>query len=556
MTDIHFFHKLFYAKSDKIYQDSIIFKYCSSSVPKRKRVKDNTRSGKTLTINYHIRTKDGNLIRVCRDSFLAILNVSKDRVQNVVKNFQMRKGEPPFERRGGDRVGDKNNEKKMSIANFIESLKCRESHYCRSHSISRDYLPCELNFRKLWEWYNESVEQNLRVKESYFRAFVNKNYNIGFGTPQKDVCSECIRFSETLKKEEDEEKRRALLLQQKVHKAKAKAFFTLLQKNEDQAESFSFDCQKNLALPKLPDQKAYFSQQYNLYNFTIVTGSSTAKLNPQNVTAFLWTDQDLPKNSNLISSALFHFLTHHTFDTETTKVRLFADGCGGQNKNSIVMGMLCAWLNQFAPKTITKIEVIFPIVGHSFMPPDRVFGLIESKIKKTNVILDPKDYESIIEKYSKVLWLGNDWKAHDWKQLTSAHIKPPGSWHFQFSSTKRFILSKKANTVTVQGEVLYKTEQGVSRSVLKRGKTLALMANPSLLTTGRISDPKKAASVNALLKVHYGDNWQNSKEFLFYKKLIYPDGAHRNAGNAEAPTEAAENQEEHRVHEVENENFL
>lgn len=56
-------------------------------------------------------------------------------------------------------------------------------------------------------------------------------------------------------------------------------------------ELYSFECQL-ASIPKLPDASAYFSQQYNLYNFIIVK----ADLNSQNVTSFQWTDVDLPKN--------------------------------------------------------------------------------------------------------------------------------------------------------------------------------------------------------------------------------------------------------------------
>lgn len=33
------------------------------------------------------------------------------------------------------------------------------------------------------------------------------------------------------------------------------------------------------------------------------------------------------------------------------------------------------------------MEIVFPIVGHYFLPPDRVFELIEKKIKNINIIM-------------------------------------------------------------------------------------------------------------------------------------------------------------------------
>ncbi|KAG5866989.1 hypothetical protein JTB14_028178 [Gonioctena quinquepunctata] len=144
----------------------------------------------------------------------------------------------------------------------------------RSRTNARIYLSCTLNIRKLYKLYNTSAEDHLKIKESYFRKFVNRNYNLGFGTPKTDVCSVCLNFKEEIKKEKDETLTTNLITKQRVHKLKANAFFAMLKEEKDNVINYSFDCQKNLALPRLPDSSAYFTQQYNLYNFTIVKGDS------------------------------------------------------------------------------------------------------------------------------------------------------------------------------------------------------------------------------------------------------------------------------------------
>nr|CAH7766309.1 unnamed protein product [Callosobruchus chinensis] len=67
--------------------------------------------------------------------------------------------------------------------------------------------------------------------------------------------------------------------------------------------------------------------------------------------------------------------------------------------------MLAYWLLNEAPAHIKTLEVVFPIVGHSFLPPDRVFGLTERKIKKQNVIIMQEEYEEMTGHYSAVLRL-------------------------------------------------------------------------------------------------------------------------------------------------------
>lgn len=42
--------------------------------------------------------------------------------------------------------------------------------------------------------------------------------------------------------------------------------------------------------------------------------------------------------------------------------------------------------------THKKMEIIFPIVGHSFLPADRVFGRTAKEFRKRDTILEPCDY--------------------------------------------------------------------------------------------------------------------------------------------------------------------
>ena len=83
-------------------------------------------------------------------------------------------------------------------------------------------------------------------------------------------------------------------------------------------------------------------------------------------------------------------------------MRLVADGCSGQNKNSTVIGMACHWLAVRAPPSVKRIELIFPMTGHSFLPPDRVFGNIEKVLKRKEVIADPSEYHAVFEQYATV----------------------------------------------------------------------------------------------------------------------------------------------------------
>lgn len=96
-------------------------------------------------------------------------------------------------------------------------------------------------------------------------------------------------------------------------------------------------------------------------------GSSGLPLNKDHVFAYYCTENVFGKNANLVGSCVYDRL-NQTDKTGITRIRLVAEGCGGQNKNSILIGMCCKWLVENID--VKVIEIIFPITGHSFMPAD------------------------------------------------------------------------------------------------------------------------------------------------------------------------------------------
>nr|CAH7713349.1 unnamed protein product [Callosobruchus chinensis] len=507
MSDIMRFHRMLYATQNKIQQDILLLKFCEGAVPKK-----GSTNMHSISIKYQIPTQKGSKLRVCKKAFLGITHVSPDRIERIVRNF-IKHGEAPTEKRGGDKVLNANIGKRLRIKQFVESLTCVESHYRRNHT-TRLYLPCDLNFTKLHKIFCNK-NQDVAVKLCFFRNYVNKNYNLAFGTPLTDACSTCLQVKEKLKQAKSDGEKVNIMTQQRIHTLRAKAFYDLLKRTDENTVMFSFDCQKNLALPKLPDQSAYFSQQINFFNFTVVCGNSQTKLTPENVKSYVWLENEFAKNSNAIASGIYNVLINQDFPKNVNKINFFADGCGGQNKNSTLMFMLAYWLLNKAPAHIKTLEVVFPIVGHSFLPPDRVFGLTERKIKKQNVIIKREEYEEMIGNYSTVLRLGEKWNILDWRTLANYVFKKPGQWHFRFNESKRFILIKSNKNVMIRGEAFYRSDFGVPKTVTKRGRNLYSLQPKVLNIQGFLKGDK--STIDNLLKSHYGQDWRNNPALEFYK---------------------------------------
>ncbi|RVE45582.1 hypothetical protein evm_009779 [Chilo suppressalis] len=100
-----------------------------------------------------------------------------------------------------------------------------------------------------------------------------------------------------------------------------------------------------------------------------VEANSKSSLTKENVFAYCWTEDEFAKDANLIVSSVYHRLCNTVFPPECNQLRLMAVGCSGQNKNSMLIAMLSRWLTKDAPAQIHLVEVVLPVVGHSFLPP-------------------------------------------------------------------------------------------------------------------------------------------------------------------------------------------
>ena len=258
-----------------------------------------------------------------------------------------------------------------------------------------------------------------------------------------------------------------------IHEKRANAFYELIRHSNEQEITFSFDCQKNQPLPKIPNQSAYYLCQLYLYNFTICLGNSKEPQGKDKTFSYVWLENEYRKGSNQIASALHHRLMS-TDLTNYQSIKLVADGCGGQNKNKTLIGMLCKYLAEEAPASVTQITLVFPVVGHSFIPPDRIFGRMESELKKQSTILTRQDYEKIFESHTTVTRFGDECPVLDWKEAVSRVIKEPGQWHFKLQPCKRVVIRRTlSGKCVIRGEVNYNNDVGEAKSVLKHGKQLS-----------------------------------------------------------------------------------
>lgn len=174
----------------------LLLKCCYAEPIKRKRPKNKKHTEKKLQTKFTIYSKSTKTrVRVCQKAFLQILDITKHRIQCVMRKF-LETGEPVKEKRGGDHKSHLFMCKKEAVMAFINLFHVDEAHYCRGKS-QRHYLAAELSINKMFKQYNaQQTEECLRVKRGFFRRVFNRNYSLGFGSPRTDVCSTCLQLLE------------------------------------------------------------------------------------------------------------------------------------------------------------------------------------------------------------------------------------------------------------------------------------------------------------------------------------------------------------------------
>jgi len=79
---------------------------------------------------------------------------------------------------------------------------------------------------------------------------------------------------------------------------------------------------------------------------------------------------------------------------------LYSDQCGGQNRN-IELALICNFIVCFDHLSPTQINHTFLVSGHSYLPCDRDFGVIEKQKKYHPEIYIPNDWITVILKARK-----------------------------------------------------------------------------------------------------------------------------------------------------------
>lgn len=522
-TDAIFFRKILFSKNEKYYQDQMISRFIQVLSVKRKRPRQSVLGAgitelkskpHNFSVVYKFPISSGkNTVKVCKIFFLHLMKFKPDRVRQIVK--KLRNNKSLAENRGGDRVSYKSLLKKESVRKFIGKLKGTQSHYNRKKS-KRVYLSSELSIRKLHTIYNQSEENpDLKVSLSMFRTIFRYEFNIGFRSPASDICGYCAMMDNKIKNASATEKP-MLFTEKRVHKKRAKCFYESMKEMKEGEKTICFDMQQVQPLPRTPIQQAFYARQIGLYNVCVMDVES------QEPTFFIWTEEQAGRGSTEVASALLAYLNSQHF-SGIDHIKLFSDGCTGQNKNNHVLHAIMYYLANHNG-SLKKVTLTFPVRGHSFLPADRVFGRVEKLVRKKPTMIERNEYYEEYAKVGQVKKLGSDWFLKDVKILGD-HLKQlPQISEMKVICIEKQLLKGNKFTIKVKGNPFYRFESNLNTySLLKRGVMWAnILKTP--LSEVPLSHPISAAKkkdVIQLLTILFENNWKEDEKFAWYHKICF-----------------------------------
>jgi hypothetical protein len=253
------------------------------------------------------------------------------------------------------------------------------------------YLPSYFSYEKL---YSSFVSQNSEIQcsiDSLKRYWMNHETfkNMKIRNPSKDVCDECSVFKNKISSLADEEftelgeiindEHQSHISQYRYMRNEYEKDIMKSRNTENKCRPIvlSFDYAQNVEIPHLSQQPGlfYFSSLKKAYQFGVVDEELDEHHH------YLYMESEGGKGSDNVVSMVIHYIKN-IMKRKSKHLILWADNCGGQNKNSTMIHTL---LDLVRLKEFDVVELKFQIKGHTRNSVDRGFGYTKRQYLSSDV---------------------------------------------------------------------------------------------------------------------------------------------------------------------------
>lgn len=336
-------------------------------------------NAKKMSYCYFFKKNNKN-VRVCKDFYLATLDVDAKRIRSSHRAVNDNTGLPAPYRRGGH---NRNRMPREFIRKHIESVPKVDSHYCRSRT-NKEYISGCLNLQILYEKYKElCAEEGVEPQKLHtYRRVFNSEYNIEFQKPKKDRCDTCeaarvrringsVVTNEEKVKIEDHVKGKQETHEERTADRQNKTVCVVC-----------FDLQNVFSLPTANVSNFFYKRKLNCYH---LTGHCSTNKQSYGV---LWPETLSGRAANDIASGLVVILDRVLLDNPNVKdIILWSDSCVPQNRNKIMTVAIQLFIQDHT--SVNTITHKYCQPGHSEVQEvDNLHSVLE-KVTSVNEIYSP-----------------------------------------------------------------------------------------------------------------------------------------------------------------------
>lgn len=358
----------------------------------------------------------GRQIFICKVEFLAVhgLQFSAKRIEILSRKLKFNVSIPKSDGRGKHKHHKRIDADSLNmVREHINIIPKYVSHYSRQVNPNKVYLDSDMSitglYRKYVEWINQknqievdavdvnsakssnvSVKYRVVSEDKYRRIFCTE-YNIGFKLPRSDTCKTCDSINIKLGAEKDETVIAQLKAELDAHHIASQKMQDDMKKFIEQAvasgeyDVFIFDLQQALLTPTLTVGEAFYLRKALTYNFGIHDGKTGKGY------MFMWSEIVAGRGSDEIASCIWKYIKMRK--PTAKRLVIYSDNCGGQNKNWNLMAL---WRQLVLDGVYESIEHRFLIPGHTRLPCDRDFALIEKEKKRVVQVYSPDHWYEIV----------------------------------------------------------------------------------------------------------------------------------------------------------------
>lgn len=465
-------------------------------------------SKRQISVYYTVPNGSGDHVQVCQQTFREIFCITKKRLENLVKKKKLGCTTYTDLRKDNKRKVKYTEKHRRLIHEHINSFPRNESHYCRKKS-SKEYLSPDLNINRLYRAFIQKYP-NANISSKYYRkTFKNDFPQLSFKHPRQDTCRTCDLLNAQERSGKNEANMNLELHHRKVESALSnmKRDHVTSQQVSSTTCTIFIDLQQVLFVPSLTHSDMFYLRQLSCYNFYVHVGDTSSAY------MCIWHEGMASRGGNEIISCLLEVINSGV--TSKKNLCIWCDNCTGQNKNRMMVFLLIFIV---AIGIFESVEQKFLISGHSYLPCDRDFALIEKR-KKVTKSLVPDDLCKMIRE-----------ARHD-NKFNVVSMEPLNFFDIQTAcdaliNTSKLNIKKaswikidSSNPAVVQiKESFNEMEPWKCISVLKKGKTLEDIKKTELRVRSHLNSISAEKKENLRSMIPFlQDNEEATK---FYEDLL------------------------------------